>query len=194
MSEEKINKTKSRFTLLLIILILGSPVFLATAYYLMGFNPGSMNYGDLLEVQKLKGDGINQTDNTIFRVKDLHGKWTMVTIDSGECNEACQLKLFYMRQSRIIQHTEKDRVERLWLINDNKTVSDELLEEYKGTLFINAKDSELVKAIDTEDMHTKHIYLVDFMGNLMMRFPEDLDPKKMSEDIKRLLHVSQLEH
>ena len=194
MSEEKINKTKSRIKLLIIILILSSPVFLATTYYIMGFNPGSMNYGDLLEVQKLKGDGVNQVDNTIFRMKDLHGKWAMVTIDSGECNEACQLKLFYMRQARTIQHTERGRVERLWLIDDNKTVSDELLEEYKGTLFINAKDSELVKAIETEETHRNHIYLVDFMGNLMMRFPEDLEPKKMSEDIKRLLHVSQLEH
>ncbi len=194
MAEEKINKTKGRYTLLLIILILGSPVFLATGYYLMGFNPGSMNYGTLLEVQKLKGDGLNQMDNTIFRMKDLHGKWTMVTIDSGECNEACKLKLFYMRQARIIQHTEKDRVERLWLIDDNKTVSDELREEHEGTLFISAKGSELIKAIETEKTHRNHIYLVDFMGNLMMRFPEDLEPKKMSEDIKRLLHVSQLEH
>lgn len=194
MAKEEINKTKSRITLLIIILILSSPVFIATTYYVMGFNPGSMNYGDLLEVQKLKGDGVNQVDNTIFRMKDLHRKWAMVTVDSGECNEACRLKLFYMRQARIIQHAEKGRVERLWLIDDNKTVSDELLEEYKGTLFINAKDSELIKGIETEEMNRKHIYLVDFMGNLMMRFPEDLEPKKMSEDIKRLLHVSQLEH
>ncbi len=193
MAKEK-NKKKDKVTLILIILILCSPVFISTAIYVMGYNPGSMNYGDLLEVQKLEGDGVNQIDNTIFRMKNLHGKWAMVMIDSGECNEACQEKLFYMRQVRIIQHTEKDRVERLWLIDDNKTVSDELLEEYKGTLFIKAKDSELVKAIDTEDVHRNHIYLVDFMGNLMMRFPEELEPRKMSEDIKRLLHVSQLEH
>ena len=193
MTKEK-NKKTDKITLILIILILGSPVLISTTFYFMGYRPGSMNYGDLLEVQKLKGDGINQIDNTIFRMKDLHGKWAMVTIDSGECNEACQLKLYHMRQARIIQHTEKDRVERLWLIDDNKTVSDELLEEYKGTLFIKAKDSELVKAIETEEGYRKHIYLVDFMGNLMMRFPEDLEPKKMSEDIKRLLHVSQLEH
>jgi len=193
MPKEKKKKT-DKITLILIILLLGSPVLISTTFYFMGYRPGSMNYGDLLEVQKLKGDGINQIDNTIFRMKDLHGKWAMVIIDSGECNEACQLKLYYMRQARIIQHTEKDRVERLWLIDDNKTVSDELLEEYKGTLFIKAKDSELVKAIETEEVHRKHIYLVDFMGNLMMRFPEEVDPKKMSEDIKRLLHVSQLEH
>ena len=194
MAKEEINKTKSRITLLVIILVLCSPVFIATTYYLMGFRPGSMNYGDLLEVQKLKGDGINQIDNTIFRMKELHGKWTMVTIDSGECNEACQSKLYYMRQVRIAQHNEKDRVGRLWLIDDNKTVSDELLEEYKGTLFINAKDSEIVKAIETEEVHRNHIYLVDSMGNLMMRFPEELEPKRINEDIKRLLNVSQLEH
>ena len=193
MAKEK-NKKTDKITLILIILLLCSPVFISTAFYLMGYRPGSMNYGDLLEVQKLKGDGINQLDNTIFRMKDLHGRWTMITIDSGECNEACRSKLYYMRQARIIQHTEKDRVERLWLIDDNKTISDELLEEYKGTLFIKAKDSELVKAIETEEVHRKHIYLVDYMGNLMMRFPEELEPKKMSEDIKRLLHVSQLEH
>jgi cytochrome oxidase Cu insertion factor (SCO1/SenC/PrrC family) len=194
MAKEEINKTKSRITLLVIILVLCSPVFIATTYYLMGFRPGSMNYGDLLEVQELKGDGVSQIDSTIFRMKDLHGKWTMVTIDSGECNEACQSKLFYMRQVRVMQHTEKDRVGRLWLIDDNKTVSDELLEAYKGTLFINAKDSELVKAIETEEVHRNHIYLVDSMGNLMMRFPEELDPETMSKDIKRLLQVSQLEH
>ncbi len=153
-----------------------------------------MNYGDLLEVQKLKGDGINQIDNTIFRMKDLRRKWTMITIDSGECNEACRSKLYYMRQVRTIQHAEKDRVERLWLIDDNQTVSDELLEEYEGTLFIKAKDSELVKAIETEEVRRNHIYLVDPMGNLMMRFPEELEPKKMSGDIKRLLDVSQSEH
>ena len=28
----------------------------------------------------------------------------------------------------------------------------------------------------------------------MMRFPEELEPRKMSDDIKRLLEVSQLEH
>ena len=194
MAEEKINKTKSRVTFLIIVLVLCSPVFISTAYYLMGFKPGSINYGDLLEVQKLKGDGINQIDDTVFRMEDLQGRWALVTIDSGECDEACRLKLFYMRQVRIMQHNEKDRVERLWLIDDNKTISDELREEYEGTLFVSVKDSELVKAIDTEEVHRNHIYLVDFMGNLMMRFPKDLEPKKMSEDIKRLLYVSQLEH
>ena len=35
-----------------------------------------------------------------------------------------------------------------------------------------------------------HIYLVDPLGNLMMRFPRDPDPSKMLKDLQRLLKYS----
>jgi hypothetical protein len=82
----------------------------------------------------------------------------------------------------------------LWLIDDNEKVDPELLKDYEGTLFVNARDSELLQQIPTRESRRKHIYLIDPMGNLMMRFPENLEPRKMSDDIKRLLHVSQMEH
>jgi hypothetical protein len=94
----------------------------------------------------------------------------------------------------LVQNTEKHRVERLWLIDDNVPADAELVEKYEGTLFINAQDSELLDLIPTRESQRAHIFLIDPMGNLMMRFPADLDPTQMGKDIKRLLHVSQLEH
>jgi len=35
-----------------------------------------------------------------------------------------------------------------------------------------------------------HIYLVDPLGNLMMRFPRDPDPARVIKDIQRLLRSS----
>jgi hypothetical protein len=35
-----------------------------------------------------------------------------------------------------------------------------------------------------------HIYLVDPLGNLMMRFPRDPDPSRMIKDLQRLLRYS----
>ena len=35
-----------------------------------------------------------------------------------------------------------------------------------------------------------HLYLIDPMGNWMMRFPADLDYKKAQRDISRLLRAS----
>ena len=141
-----------------------------------------------------EGSAVNQADNTIFRTRDLHGKWTMITVDSGDCNEYCDEKLYKMRQVRTVQNKEMHRVERLWLIDDDVTIDSRLLETYKGTIFVDAKDSELLESLKPIDSQRLYMYLVDPIGNVMMRFPEDADPSEMVEDLKRLLHVSQLEH
>ena len=37
-----------------------------------------------------------------------------------------------------------------------------------------------------------HIYVVDPLGNLMMRFPRDPDPSLMIKDLQRLLKASRI--
>ncbi|GJL75621.1 MAG TPA: hypothetical protein PKM20_02720 [Nitrosomonas sp.] len=193
MSNE-VNKKSNRRKLILLLLLLLTPVVISYTLFFTGYRPGSINYGEILDVQKLSGSGVTQKTNIILRIKDLHGKWVMLTIDSGQCDEACQSKLYYMRQVRTMQNKEMHRIERLWLVDDNVPVEDELWDEYDGTIIVNARASELLDLIPTREIQRNHIYLIDPLGNLMMRFPENLEPKKMSEDIKRLLHVSQLEH
>lgn len=165
--------------------------------YLLFFSevrPGSVNYGELIEVKPLSGNALNQSDNTIFRFRQLRGKWALLMVDSGTCDEPCRKKLYHMRQVRLVQHTEKNRVERVWLIDDDVVPESSIIEEYKGTWLINAKDSELVKEIPAAVSPRDHIYLVDPLGNVMMRFPKNADPAGMVKDIKRLLKVSQIEH
>lgn len=194
MSKEIIKKSNRR-NFILILVLLFSPVVISYTLFFMGYRPGSVNYGDLVEIEKLTGlAGVTQDTNKILRMRDLHGKWIMLTVDSGNCDEACQLKLYYMRQVRTMQNKEMNRIERLWLIDDNVKANPELFKNYEGTFFVNAQDSELLEQIPTRESRRKHIYLIDPMGNLMMRFPENLEPRKMSDDIKRLLQVSQMEH
>jgi len=193
MSNEKIQKANRRKFLLLLALMC-APVVISYALYFLEYRPESTHYGDLIPIVKVAGTGTNLSDNTIFRMKDLHGKWVLVTIDSGHCDEACQSKLYFMRQVRLVQGKEKHRIERLWLINDNTIPDTELVKQYEDTFFINAKDSEILSFIENKESQTKHIFLIDPIGNLMMRFPENVDGTKMGQDLKRLLHVSQLEH
>jgi len=176
------------------MVLLLSPVVVSYALFLSGYRPGSVNYGDLLEPQKLSGTGVTQRENKIFRIRDLKGKWVMLTIDSGHCDEACQQKLYYMRQIRTMQNKEMHRIERLWLVDDDVAVDDPLWDEYEGTVIVNAQDSELLDHISNRETQRNHIYFIDPLGNVMLRFPENLEPRKMSDDIKRLLHVSQIEH
>lgn len=193
MSNENLQKANRRKLIILLLLLL-APVLISYTLYFSDYRPESNNYGELLKIQKLSGSGVDQLDNTILRMKDLRGKWVMLMVNSGHCDEACQLKLYHMRQVRLVQNTEKHRVERLWLIDDNVPVNADLVEEYEGTHFINARDSELLDLIPTRETQRNHIFLVDPIGNLMMRFPEDQDPSLLAKDIKHLLHVSQIEH
>lgn len=176
------------------MVLLLSPIVASYTLFLSGYRPGSVNYGDLLEPQKLSGTGVTQRENEIFRIKNLRGKWVMLTIDSGDCNDACQQKLYYMRQIRTMQNKEMHRIERLWLVDDDVAIDDQLWNDYEGTVVVNAQDSELLNHIPNQERQRNHIFLIDPLGNLMLRFPENLEPRKMSDDIKRLLHVSQIEH
>lgn len=193
MSNESVTR-KNRRTLILLALVLSAPFIASYTLYFWNVRPQSVNYGDLIEVRQLKGTGLNDADRTIFRMRDLRGKWVLMSIDSGACDEQCQKKLYYIRQVRTYQNTEMDRIERLWLIDDEQKPSPEVLSDYEGMHVILAKNSELLKEVPAPGSQHDHIYLIDPIGNLMMRFPKDPDPGKMAKDIKRLLKVSQLEH
>ncbi len=178
----------------MLLVLLAAPIIASYALYFWGVRPDSINYGELLEVKPLAGTASNMGDQTIFRMRQLRGKWVLVSVDSGKCDEQCQQKLFYMRQVRLIQNREKDRIERLWLVDDGKAPAPEIVNKFEGTLLVDAQNSDLLPALPADASSRDHIYVIDPIGNLMMRFPKDPDPAKMAKDIKRLLQVSQLEH
>ncbi len=193
MLNEDIKKSNRRKFIWLLVLMC-SPVIISYGLYFSDFKPKSTHYGYLIPIVKMTGKGTNLIDNTILRMKDLHGKWVLLNIDSGNCDEACQKKLYFMRQVRLVQGKEMHRIERLWLINDDIKPDEKLAKEFDGTFFIGAQNNEILDLVENKDSQTKHIYLIDPIGNLMMRFPEDVNGTKMGHDLKRLLHVSQIEH
>ncbi|MCW5601020.1 hypothetical protein [Nitrosomonas sp.] len=186
---------KNRIKLILLMLLMLSPVIASYLFHALQIRPeGTVNYGELLEVKTLQGQAHDIENNAIFRPKQLRGKWSLITIDSGSCDEYCQKKLYLMRQIRLVQNTEKDRIERVWLIDDQSLPNQDIKEEYEGTILLSAKDSDLLSEFPAQSSQRDHIYVVDPMGNLMMRYPRDPEPKKISDDLKLLLKLSHFEH
>ena len=125
---EKKRKKAHKQKLLAMLALLVAPVVISYALHYSDYRPGTMNYGELIDMEDFEGSAVNQVDNTIFRARDIHGKWTMLTVDSGDCNEYCEQKLYKMRQVRLVQNKEMRRVERLWLIDDNVSIGSRLIE------------------------------------------------------------------
>ena len=125
----------------------------------------------------------------------LRGKWLIVTRDSGQCEAACQKKLYAMRQARLILGREQDRVLRVVLVDDGTRPSAALLEAYEGTVWISAKSSPWLAALPAskEDASGREsLYAVDTMGNVFMRYSAEPDIKRLATDLQRVLKASQI--
>ena len=118
----------------------------------------------------------------------------MLQVDSGACTEACQKKLYDMRQMRLIQGKEMDRVERVWLVTDEMPIDTALIRMFDGMHILKVNLNTLKSWLPLEP-HTQlqdHIFMIDPLGNLMMRFPKNADPQKMKKDIAKLLRASSI--
>lgn len=183
---------KKLTSLWLIIALAVAPV--AASYLAYYFWPpaGTVNHGELLDPRPLPDQQLTLADGAPFRLSRLRGKWVLVSVDSGRCDALCERKLTYMRQLRLTQGKEMERVERAWLISDGTAPRDETVAPYRGTWLVRAAGAGLVERFPAPRAPTDHIYVIDPLGNLMMRFPRDPDPRRMIKDLARLLKASRI--
>ena len=179
-------------SLWLIIALTAAPV--TASYLLFYFWPPSrsVNYGELLEPQSLPDVRLALADGTPFQLSRLRGKWVLATVDSGRCDAHCERKLLTMRQLRLTQGKDMERVERAWLISDDTTPRAGAVAQYQGTWMIRAAGNEVLKLFPAQGASSDHIYVIDPLGNLMLRYPRDPDPQRMIKDLTRLLKVSRI--
>jgi hypothetical protein len=153
---------------------------------------GGTNYGELIPARPLSDPPLRHLDQRVFRLSELRGKWVLLQLDQAECAAACRTKLYNMRQVRLAQGREMERVERVWLILDEAPLETQLIREYDGTRMLRAGANPILSEFPPPDHARDHIYLIDPLGNLMLRFPKDADPRKMHKDLARLLRASRI--
>ena len=181
---------RSKFLLLIGVFVV--PVVAAYLAY-FGWRPaGHTNYGDLITVTPLQQTAGTAHDGTPLDLKTLQGKWVMVHVGPANCGAACVNQLYLMRQIRITQGKEQSRIERLWVLTDSGAVDPALLQAYPGMHAWRAADAAFVEQFPADDERAGHIYLVDPLGNLMLRFPAQPDAKRMMKDFKLVLKASQI--
>lgn len=192
MSEQKSNgKRRSNLTLWLVLAVCLFPFIGSIALYLFWRPDSFVNYGDLVQpVVPLAEVVVQEQNGSQFRFEDLHGKWVFLMVDNGDCDDYCQMKLYWMRQVRLTQGPDQERIERLWLVRDGKRPRPEVLNEHAGTREVLIADSTILAKLPGYENAADYLYVVDPLGNLMMRYPRDLDPSRMKKDVSKLLRIS----
>ena len=183
---------KKLTSLWLIVALTVAPVAASYLLYYFWQPEGRVNYGELVGPSPLPETALALADGAPFRLSQLRGKWLLASVDSGRCDENCDRKLLYMRQLRLTQGKNADRVERVWLVTDDAAPRAEAVKQYEGTWVVRAAGTELPKLFPAPGAVADHIYLIDPLGNVMLRFPRDPDPRLMIKDLARLLKASRI--
>ncbi len=186
---ERAERRRGRWTALALFVVAALPVVAAYGTFFF-WTPGrGVNYGELIAPREMPDASLTALDGSTFRLSGFRGKWLMVQIGGGRCAEDCVKRLFLMRPVHAMQGKERDRLETLWVLDDHVAPDAGLLRAYEGT-HVGRAGEALVQLFPAPDAPKEHVYLVDPLGNLMLRFPIDADPRRVSRDLARLLQVS----
>lgn len=184
--------SNGRRTVLLLAAICVLPMLAAYVVY-VGWRPEHrVNHGELIATHSLPSGQLTDLAGKPFSSDVLRGKWLLVTIQPPSCDERCQRKLYFIRQVRTAQGENLDRIGRLWLLAGAEAPDAKLLAEHPGLLVARAQDPAWLSAFPVKGNAFDHIYLIDPLGNFVLRYDEDVDPKGMIKDLTRLLKVSQI--
>lgn len=186
------NKTTwARAQMLLIATVfLGPLVVAAFMYYGGAFLPdGRTNHGALLD-PILNVPAALPTSELVI---EGDGYWLLIYANSGDCSDACRRALYTLRQSRKMLGKEMERLKRVFLHGESTPDTVFLADEHAG--LISLRDDSLLALLDNKmpaTLAAGGYFLMDPLGNLVMYFAPETDPRDMVGDIKRLLKFSQI--
>jgi cytochrome oxidase Cu insertion factor (SCO1/SenC/PrrC family) len=165
-------------------------------YYGNSWRPlGRTNHGELIEpVRPLPAAEMREANGTVASAVLFREKWAIAYVGGGACDDSCRRTLYFMRQTRLSLNNEMTRVARVFLATGNCCDSDFLAREHPGLVVIDATGPEahdLLKVFPhTEQAHS--LFIIDPLGNLVMRYDARDDPKGLLTDLKKLLKLSHI--
>ncbi|MCG6862279.1 MAG: hypothetical protein LJE70_13540 [Chromatiaceae bacterium] len=183
----------------IMVAVFAAPVIAAWFFYL---NPeflpsGRTNKGQLIDpvVPLPSGLGLFTPEGTELDRSVLDGKWTLVYLGGGECRDDCLNHLIAIRQIRLALGESSLSVERLLILTDPgaKDLATELGNELDGmqvALTDAAGGVRLLDLLGEGAAALDRIYILDPMGNLMMRYAREAPAEDTLKDMERLLKAS----
>ena len=196
LDSQGVRTSRGRWKMFAVMVICAAPVIASYFTYYVLRPEGRRNFGELIDPQRSLPDlTATRLDGQPTNLRALKGQWLLVSASGAACDGVCNHNLYLQRQMRESLGKDKDRLDRVWLVTDDKPVSANLQEALVGTTVLRvplALVSTWLKP-GPGDALGDHIYVVDPMGNWMMRFPARIDlasAAKAKRDLERLLRAS----
>jgi hypothetical protein len=182
-----------RWKMLGILLVCAAPVIASYLTYYVIRPEGRRNYGELIQPQRplpaLSGTDAQGRPMELTALKD---QWLLISVADSACDAGCERHLYLQRQLRETLGKEKDRLDWVWLRTGAPVLSEPLRQATATATVLHVDGGALARWLQPAEGRRieEHLYIVDPLGNWMLRFPADIDPSRAKRDLDRLLRAS----
>jgi hypothetical protein len=185
-----------RWKMIIVLLCCAAPVIASYFTYYVVRPEGRAVYGELIDPQRpLPNISGTLLDGKSIQLTALKGQWLLVAVADAGCDAVCEQQLYLQRQLRESLGREKDRIDRVWIVSDAQPVPQRLDNGLRGATVVRVPASQIAQWLVASPGHavSEHLFVVDPIGNLMMRFPARMDAagaSRAKRDVDRLLRAS----
>jgi hypothetical protein len=185
-----------RLKMMIVFLCCAAPVIASYFTYYVIRPEGRRVYGELVDPQRpLPAIAATAPDGTATTLRSLKGQWLIVAVADAACDALCERQLYLQRQLRESLGREKDRMDRVWLVSDAAPIPERLANGLRGATVLRVPAASLSQWLAPAAGHAlaDHFFVVDPLGNWMMRFPARMDAEgaaRAKRDLERLLRAS----
>lgn len=194
---------RGRRQLLLLAALFFVPLAIAFWMYYgpTGWRPsGDASKGDLIDpARPLAALALTTADGTPTQPDFLRGKWSMVYVGDGLCDDRCRKALYLTRQSRIALNKDMDRVQRVFLVTGRCCDRGFLAQEHPDLVVARVDDDASAALLEPFPTYGGipladggRIFIVDPLGNLLMSYAPTAPDKALLTDMKKLLRLSHI--
>lgn len=191
------TRRMGRWTLTGLFALFFAPLLLATGWYAFapGYTPPSTPNGTLIDpARPLEPFRLQSGDGGTLTLDGLRGQWNLVHFVAERCEEACRERLYETRQVRDALGEDRSRVRRLIVAGGGQGTPglDDIIEEHPRLVIMRGDGRGEFGRQFPAERGNDTVFLVDPVGNLMMRFAPELPPGDMLEDLEKLLKLSRI--
>jgi cytochrome oxidase Cu insertion factor (SCO1/SenC/PrrC family) len=176
----------ARLKLLAIFLVSLSPVILSYLTYYVWRPTSFQTYGEMLPIRPVPAFEATDMQGKPASLAVVKGKWALVMVDDAACAKSCNDTLFAIRQIRTAQGKEIERIARVWLVQGASTPQGNA-EFTSGVQVLRLNGQDVRLPVPQGGNLRDYIYLVDPLGNQVMRYARTADPVKIIRELAKFL-------
>ena len=194
------NSKRNPYTVWFVVIAFIAPVVLAYIMFFFVDVKSFVNHGEILKpIVHIASFKLKDENNEIIPQDDLTYKWRLISFVGKDCDEQCETRLFDTRQIHTLLAKDQHRLMRMFV--HLEPAGDSLIklieQSHPNVIHVNGDADTIIDALGANvregaGIMNNETYIMDPMGNVMMRFTQDQPNKEFLYDLKKLLKASQI--